>query len=65
VELEIVMLKIPKGVKVDDEMVGGVNSLKYSDDDVVDAVKFPDLALERYLERRGEGPSDTPLLEPM
>jgi hypothetical protein len=38
------MPKIPKGVKVDDKMVGGVDALKYSDHDVVDTVKFPDLA---------------------
>jgi hypothetical protein len=58
------MPKIPKGVKVDDEMVGGVDSLKYSDHDMEDVVKFPDLAPQSYLERRGEGPSGTPLLEP-
>jgi hypothetical protein len=29
-ELAIVMSKIPEGVKVDDEMVGGVDGLKYS-----------------------------------
>jgi hypothetical protein len=51
-------------VKTDDNMVGGVNSLKYSDHDVSDAIKFPDLAAQSYLERRGEGPSGAPLLEP-
>jgi hypothetical protein len=58
-ELGIVMPKIPKGVKTNDNMVGGVDSLKYSDHDVSDAIKFPYLAAQSYLERRGEGPSGT------
>jgi hypothetical protein len=41
VELEIVMTQILEGVKVDDEIVG-VNTMKYSDHDVVDAIKFLD-----------------------
>jgi hypothetical protein len=45
-------------------MVGGVDALKYSNHDVVDVVKFPDLAPHNFLERRGEGPSGAPLLEP-
>jgi hypothetical protein len=44
-------------------MVGGVDTIKYSDHDVADAVKFPDLVPQNYLESRGEGPSGTPLLE--
>jgi hypothetical protein len=63
-ELAIVMPKITKGVKVDDEMVGGVDTIKYFDHDVVDTVKFPDLAPQNYLESRGEGPLGVPLLEP-
>jgi hypothetical protein len=43
-ELEIVMSKIPEGVKEDDAMVGEVNALKYSYHNVYDTVKFPDLA---------------------
>jgi hypothetical protein len=58
------MPKIPKGVKINDNMVGGVNSPKYSDHDVFEAIKFPDLEAKSYLERRGEGPSGAPLLEP-
>jgi hypothetical protein len=42
-EFEIVIPKIPKGVKANDEMVGGVHTIKYLDHDVVDTVKFPDL----------------------
>jgi hypothetical protein len=34
------------------------------DHDVSDAIKFPDLAAQSYLESRGEGPSGVPLLEP-
>jgi hypothetical protein len=64
-ELAIVMPKIPEGVKVDDEMVGGVDTIRYSDHDVADAVKFPDLVPQNYLESRGEGPSGVPLLEPV
>jgi hypothetical protein len=63
-ELAIVIPKIPEGVKVDDEMVGGLDTIKYSDHDVADAVKFPDLAPQNYLESRGEGPSGVPLLDP-
>jgi hypothetical protein len=37
------MPKILEGVKSDDEMIGGVNMMKYSDHDVVDTVKFLDL----------------------
>jgi hypothetical protein len=63
-ELVIVMPKIPKGVKTDDNMVGGVDSLKYSNHDVSDAIKFPHLEQHSYLERRGEVPLGVPLLEP-
>jgi hypothetical protein len=52
-------------VKANDAMVGGVDTIRYSDHDVADAVKFPDLAPQNYLESRGEGPSGVPLLEPM
>jgi len=38
------MPKILDGVKVDDEMIGGVNTLKYSEQDVADTIKFLDLA---------------------
>jgi hypothetical protein len=63
-ELAIVMQKIPKGVKIDDNMLGGVDSLKYSKHDVSDTINFPYLATQSYMERRGEGPSCMPLLEP-
>jgi hypothetical protein len=63
-ELDIVMLIIPNEVKTRDSMVGGVYSLKYSNHDVSDAINFPYLAMQSYVESRGEGPSGTPLLEP-
>jgi hypothetical protein len=63
-ELTIVMPKIPDGVKVDDEMIGGVNNMKYSDHDVADTIKFLDLVQHNYMECKGEGPSGAPLLEP-
>jgi len=49
---------------VDDEMIGGVNTIKYSYHDIANIVKFLDLAQHNYMESRGEGPSRTPLLEP-
>ena len=52
-ELAIVMPKIPKGVKIDDNMVAGVDILKYSDHDVLDTIKIPYLATQIYLESRG------------
>ena len=58
------MPKIPEGVKVDDEMIGGVNTMKYSDHDVEYTVKFLDLVQHNYMESRGESPSGAPLLEP-
>jgi hypothetical protein len=51
-----VMPKNPKGVKTEDNMVGGVDRLKYFDHDVSDTIKFPYLAAQSYLESRGEGP---------
>jgi hypothetical protein len=50
------MPKVPKGVKTDDNMVGGVDRIKYFDHDVSDAIKFPYLAAQRYLDIRGEDP---------
>jgi hypothetical protein len=38
------MPQIQEVVKADDEMVGGVNTMKYSNHDVTDAIKFLDLA---------------------
>jgi hypothetical protein len=51
-ELAIVMPKISKGVKADDEMVGGVDTIKYSNHDVANIVKCPDLAWHNYMESR-------------
>jgi hypothetical protein len=63
-ELVIIMPKIPDGVKVDKEMIGGVNGKRFSDHDIVDVVKFPNLEQENYMECKREGPSGAPLLEP-
>jgi hypothetical protein len=57
------MPNIPYGVKEDDEIIGGVNNIRYSYHDVADTIKFPDLAQHNYMECRGEGPSGEPLLE--
>jgi hypothetical protein len=59
------MPNIPKGVKVEDEMVGGVDTIKYYDHDVADTTKFLDFVPHNYLENKGEGPLGVPLLEPM
>jgi hypothetical protein len=62
-ELSIVMSKIPNEVKTGDNMVGGFDSLKYSDHDVSDSTNFPYLAAHIYVESRGEVPSGAPLLD--
>jgi hypothetical protein len=58
------MPKILDGVKSNDEMIGGVNTMKYSDHDVADIIKFPDLVQHNYMECKGEGPSGGLLLDP-
>jgi hypothetical protein len=58
------MPQIPEGVKDDDEMVEGLNTMKYSDHDIIDVVKFLDLVQQNYMECKGEGPSCLALLEP-
>jgi len=58
------MLKIPDEMKVDDEMIGGVNGISISDHDVADVVKFSDFVQQNYMECKGESPSGVPLLEP-
>jgi hypothetical protein len=64
VEGTLVLPNILKGVHVDDDMVGAVNSIKYFYHEVVYVAKFPDLTPQIYLESRGEGSSGMPLLEP-
>jgi hypothetical protein len=64
VKLEIVIPQILEGVKVDEKMIGGLNTMKYSDHGIADAIKFPDLTQQNYMEYKGEGPSGAPLLEP-
>jgi hypothetical protein len=58
------MPKILDGVKENDEMIRGVNTMKYSNHDVVDIVKFLDLVQHNYMECKGEGPSGGPFLDP-
>jgi hypothetical protein len=64
VEGTLVLPKILSRVRVDDDMVDGVTSIKFYDHDMEDVTKFPDLAPQNYLESRGEGSSGMPLLEP-
>lgn len=47
------MSKILEVVKVDHEVLGRVDGLKYFDHDVSDAIKLPDLEAQCYLESRG------------
>jgi hypothetical protein len=55
--------KIPSRVCVDDDMIGGVTTIKYSNHDVADVTKFLNLASHNYLESRGEGSSSMTVLE--
>jgi hypothetical protein len=48
-----------------EDMLKKVPKLRYSDHDVCDAKKFPDLAEEAYLVNTGEiGPLGKPIMEP-
>jgi hypothetical protein len=47
------MPKILEGVKDDDDLVGGVDITRYSNHVMYDAVKFPYLVPQTYLESRG------------
>jgi hypothetical protein len=58
------MPKISEGVEISNEMVGGVNTMKYSNHDVADTIKFPNLSQQNYMESRGEVPLGMPLLAP-
>jgi hypothetical protein len=52
---------LPDAVVTVDDMLGKVPKLRYSDHDVCDVTKFPDLAEETYLENTGEiGPLGKP-----
>ena len=49
---ELVMLDIPKGFIVDEDMLGRVLQLKYAYHDITDMEKFPKLSPHHYLEMR-------------
>jgi hypothetical protein len=59
----LILPKIPSEVRVDDDMVDGVTSIKYSDHDMTNVTKFLDLASQVYLERKGAGASGMPQIE--
>jgi hypothetical protein len=46
---------IPPGVTVEGDMLGVIGSLRYSDHDLTDLKKFPELAPQNYL-RTGMNP---------
>jgi hypothetical protein len=47
---ELVTPDIPKGVIVNEDMLGRVSQLKYVEHDIIDTTKFPELAPHHYLE---------------
>jgi hypothetical protein len=46
----LVTLDIPEEVIIDEDMLGKVPQLKYAYHDIIDVVKFPELAPHEYLE---------------
>jgi hypothetical protein len=40
---------VPPGVSIEGDMLGNVATLKFVDHDIIDEMKFPDLARENYL----------------
>jgi hypothetical protein len=50
---EIVLPRIPAGVQVGPELLGHVGKLKYSDHDVADEAKFPELAQRVFIQTIG------------
>jgi hypothetical protein len=47
---EIVLPHIPDGVQVDPQLLGHIGKLKYSDHDVSDETKYPELALRVFMQ---------------
>jgi hypothetical protein len=63
--MDITLPYLPDAVVTVDDMLGKVPKLRYSDHDVRDVTKFPDLAEETYLTNTGEiGPLGKPIMEP-
>jgi hypothetical protein len=63
--MEITLPFLPDTVPTVDDMLGKVPKLRYTDHDVHDTTKFPELAKENYLINTGEiGPLGRPVLEP-
>jgi hypothetical protein len=50
---EIVLPRIPEGVQVGPDLLGYIGKLKYSDHDVADEDKFPELAKRVFLQTTG------------
>jgi hypothetical protein len=48
--VEIILPHIPTGVQVESELLGHVRKLKYSDHDVSDETKFPELAQRVFMQ---------------
>jgi hypothetical protein len=59
---EIVLPRIPEGVQVGPELLGHVGKLKYSDHDVADEAKFPELAKRVFLQTTGTNPLENRLI---
>jgi hypothetical protein len=55
---------IPPGVSVEGDMLGKISTLKFSDHDIMDEKKFPELAREKYLCTKSVPGTGEILLEP-
>jgi hypothetical protein len=61
---EIVLPRIPAGVQVGPELLGHVGKLKYSDHDVADEAKFPELAQRVFTQTTGTTRVGEPINQP-
>jgi hypothetical protein len=62
--MDITLPYIPDALVIVDDMLGKLPKLRYSDDDVHDAVEFLDLAEDNYLKNTGEiGPLGKPIMD--
>jgi hypothetical protein len=59
--MDVTLPYLPDAVIIVDDMLGKVPKLRYTDHDVRDVAKFPDLAEDTYLINTGEvGPLENP-----
>jgi hypothetical protein len=58
------MPEIPPGVIIEGDLMGKVVALKFSDHDITDAQKFPELAWDKYLRTKSVPGTGAILVEP-